>query len=94
MPYPNEHACRLNEPGKYKEFRRKSRKSSSGKIYDVIFGIFNRGGKSVSEEQAYRYPKKSWSASEAKAHCREHDGRFEAAIQEMDLKDILPDMEE
>lgn len=92
MPYPNEHACRLQEPGKYKEFRRQSRKSSGGKTYDVIFGIFIKDGNRTSEEQAYRYPKKSWSAAEARAHCKEHKGRFEAASQEMKLEDLLPDM--
>lgn len=94
MPYPNEHACRLNEPGKYKQFRRQSRKSSNGKTYDVIFGIFSRGGRNVSEEQAYRYPKGSWTASEARAHCRDHKGSFEAAAQQMTVKDLLPDIED
>jgi hypothetical protein len=30
-------------------------------------------------EQAYRYPKDEWSADEARAHCKEHEGSFEAA---------------
>jgi regulator of replication initiation timing len=36
-------------------------------------------GKSAMTEQAYRYPKDAWSASEARSHCSEHGGRFEAA---------------
>lgn len=30
-------------------------------------------------EQAYRYNKNTWSAAEARNHCRSHNGRFEAA---------------
>lgn len=76
MPYPNEHACRLQSPGKYPKFRRGTRKSRNGKVYSVIYGILS-GGK--SEDQAYRYSKSSWSASEARTHCSRHGGRFEAA---------------
>lgn len=76
MPYPNEHACRLQNPGKYSKFRRSTRKSRNGKILSVIYGIIRPG---KSEEQAYRYSKSSWSASEARAHCSRHNGRFEAA---------------
>jgi len=94
MPFPNEHSCRLNPPDKYKEFRRQTRKSSDGKTYSVIFGIFIKDGKRTSEEQAYRYPKDKWTAAEARAHCREHKGRFEAALQEMGLKNFLPDLED
>ena len=36
-------------------------------------------GKTTMTEQAYRYPKTSWSASQARSHCSEHGGRFEAA---------------
>ena len=76
MPYPNEHACRLKDPGKYNRFRRGSRTSSNGKVYSIIFGIL---GANKSEEQAYRYNKTTWSASEARSHCNRHNGRFEAA---------------
>lgn len=76
MPYPNEHACRLKSPSKYSRFRRATRKSGGGKIYSVIYGIIRQG---KSEEQAYRYNKSSWSASEARSHCSRHGGRFEAA---------------
>jgi hypothetical protein len=31
-------------------------------------------------EQAYRYPKDAWSREQAEAHCRSHDGSFEAAF--------------
>lgn len=76
MPYPNEHACRLNNPDKYDSMRRKNcDMKSGGKCLDVIYGI--KSGK--SEIQAYRYKKTIWSASAARSHCSSHNGSFEAA---------------
>ena len=75
-PYPNEHACRLCDPDKYESFKRQNgSREHDGKKYDVIFGIID--GK--AEEQAYRYPKKSWTAQEASEHCKSHKGMFEEA---------------
>lgn len=77
QPYPNEHACRLNEPGKYAKMRRvNGAREHKGKKYDVIFGIKADG---TTEEQAYRYPKETWDADDARAHCSAHQGKFEAA---------------
>jgi len=77
-PYPNEHACRLRDPNDFKEgsFRRTSREHE-GKRYDVIMGRLK--GETTMTEQAYRYPKDTWTAAEARSHCRDHDGSFEAA---------------
>ncbi len=72
MPYPNEHACRINEPGKYDKMRRQN---NTGKTPDMIFGI--KGGK--LEVQAYRFPKERFSESEARSFCQKHDGSFESA---------------
>ena len=47
------------------------------KTYRVIFGKPKDGDGSV--EQAYRYPKDAWSEEAARSHCKEHDGKFEAA---------------
>jgi len=33
-------------------------------------------------EQAYRYAKDIWAASDARSHCKDHDGSFEAAKKE------------
>jgi len=75
-PYPNEHACRLKDPGDYEKFARKNcYQKSDGKCIDYIFGV--KDGK--SEVQALRYPKKIWSASDAKSHCSSKGGTFEAA---------------
>jgi ATP-dependent protease ClpP protease subunit len=81
MPYANEHSCRLRDPDDFKpdSFRRTSRESD-GKKYDVIMGRLK--GEDTMTEQAYRYSKDVWSASEARSHCKEHDGSFEAAKKE------------
>lgn len=73
-PYPNEHACRLRDPD---EFQSDSfRRISQGKL-NIIIG--RPKGKDTTTAQAYRYPKGEWSEDEARSHCREHGGRFEAA---------------
>ena len=78
MPFPNEHSCRLKPPGNFQpgSFRRSSRRSG-GKRYDVIMGRLK--GKPTMTEQTYRYPKSGWTAAEARRHCADHDGSFEAA---------------
>lgn len=88
-PFANEHSCRLLDPGKFKadSFRRTKRKHD-GKEYSIIMGRLK--GETTMTEQAYRYGKKIWSASEAKSHCTDHDGiLFEPAKKESDS--IKPD---
>jgi hypothetical protein len=75
-PYPNEHACRLQDPGKFEKFRRGTR-DHKGKEYSIIFG--KPKNSDSWEEQAYRYAKDTWTAAEAGSHCKSHDGTFEAA---------------
>jgi len=77
MPYPNEHACRLEDPDKFPQKRRENcARRSAGKCLDIIYGIL---APNKSREQAYRYKKSVWTASEARAHCKRHNGSFEAA---------------
>ncbi len=77
MPYPNEHVCRLAEPIKGADFARKNgEREHNGKKYDVIYQRKEDGS---MQQQAYRYPKETWSAKEAGAHCSNHGGSFEAA---------------
>ena len=87
-PYPNEHSCRLESPEKYDTCRRTERKHE-GKTYNVLT-CRRKEDHTKWEEQAYRYPKDTWSASEASSHCKEHGGSFEAAAgklgQEIDCK--------
>lgn len=81
QPYPNEHACRVQEPNKYERFARKELEHE-GKKYYAIIGFFKDGG---SEVQSYRYPKDVWTQPQAAAHCKEHDGKtFEAARSEVE----------
>ena len=77
-PYPNEHSCRLREPGDFQpdSFRRITRKHD-GKEYSVIVGKLT--GDTAVTEQAYRYDKDTWAADDARAHCKDHGGSFEAA---------------
>jgi len=78
-PFPNEHACRLEDPGKYDRFARKNCFAKvDGKCIDFIFGI----KEGVSELQSMRYPKKIWTETSAKNHCKKKGGSFEAASKE------------
>ena len=77
-PYPNEHACRLRDPGDFQDdsFKR-TKRQHEGKEYSVIMGKLK--GENTMTEQAYRYDKQTWTAKEASAHCKEHKGSFEPA---------------
>lgn len=77
-PYPSEHACRLRDPDDFQKdsFRRYTRKHK-GKAYSVIAGRLK--GEDSMTEQAFRYKKDVWDAADARAHCKDHDGSFEAA---------------
>jgi len=67
----------LQDPGKFVRMRRKNcYKKHEGKCVDFIFGVAQGGGVEV---QALRYPKESWSAPAARAHCKDQNGSFEAA---------------
>ncbi len=84
MPFPNEHSCRLKSPAQFTRFGRKRRVAANGKTYSVILG--SKAGQS-SQDQAYRYPKDSWTAGQARAHCVAHGGRsFEAAVAVQELE--------
>lgn len=96
-PFPNEHACRLRDPGSFQRgsFRRMTRKHN-GKEYAVIMGRLR--GEDTLTDQAFRYPKSTWSVSQGRAHCRSHKGRlFEPASEneaEMDALLVKATMEQ
>jgi len=76
-PYPNEHACRIQDPKKYARIRRQNDKF--GKGIHAIWGIPKDGG---TELQALRFSKSNFSAEEAKKWAKDHDYTckpFEAA---------------
>jgi HK97 family phage portal protein len=76
-PFPNEHACRLESPSKYSKFRRKNNAGKvDGKRIDHVIGITKDGD---SDLQSIRYPKSTWEASDAGAHCSSRGGVLEAA---------------
>jgi len=78
MPYPNEHACRLREPGEFDpSSMRRMERDHNGKKYSVIIGKLKSG---ESADQAFRYDRERWDADTARAHCRVHGGEFHAAI--------------
>lgn len=78
-PYPNEHSCRLEDPAKFDKFRRqKCGQKHDDKCIDVIYGI--KAGK--SKIQALRYSIDVWTKSAARSHCKEREGKFEAASKE------------
>ena len=78
MPYPNEHSCRIKDPSKFQKdsFRRVEREHE-GKKYTVI--LAKPINSDDMEEQAYRYPKNTWSEDAARTHCKDHNGKFEPA---------------
>ncbi len=75
MPYPNEHSCRLAEPG---EFQPNSfRRINHGDKIEIIIGKMR--GKSTTTTQALRYPVDKWTPEDAQADCEKRGGKFEAA---------------
>jgi len=80
VPYPNEHSCRLRDPGDFQanSFRRMSMtQKSTGKRISVIIGRLK--GASKTTTQALRYPVGSWSEPEARADCKKNGGTFHPA---------------
>lgn len=75
MPYPNEHSCRIKEPGEFESdsFRRLKK----GRLSIIIGKI--TGDKNTST-QAYRYPSDLWDEKSDRAHCSIQKGEFTAAL--------------
>jgi hypothetical protein len=74
VPYPNEHSCRIRQPGEFKpeSFRR----IKSGKV-ELIIGKLKE--KSTTILQAIRYSTADWPVEKARADCKDRGGSFEAA---------------
>ena len=76
MPYENYHACLVN-PNITQILGTQTRKHD-GKTYQVRIGRA-KGKTTGSAERSYLYPKSQWTAAQARAHCKDHGGTFEAA---------------
>lgn len=79
-PSKENHVC-TKGGGDYVRYRSETRKHN-GKAYTVRFGV-KKDGK--AEEYEYFYPVKEWTAAEARAHCKENEGTFEAALKNKSL---------
>lgn len=74
-PFPNEHAARQTDPGKYSKFRR----GTIAPGVSVVYGITSAG---KSEIQTLRFDASKFTAAQAKAWLKEHKfsaAKFEAA---------------
>lgn len=78
-PYPNEHACRVRQPGEFQEGSiRRVERQADGKTLWLLIGRLK--GKTTTTLQAFRYPKDEWNVTTARAHCKRHKGKeFEPA---------------
>ncbi len=79
MPFPNEHSCRIEEPGQFQRFRRNNATSPN-----VIVG-FRKDGSSAL--QAFRYPTSNWTEAKARSHCSQHGGSFAGATKEHEISE-------
>ncbi len=79
-PYPNEHAARMNDPGKYAKIRRQNDKFGEG--IHAIWGVDEEG---KTELQAIRFDSSKFTPEEAKKWLEDHDlkpSTFESAKKE------------
>jgi flagellar biosynthesis GTPase FlhF len=67
LPFPSEHSGRINQPDKYKKFRREN--DAFGKGIDVIWGV--KEDDSV-EVQAIRFDAKHFTVDQAKEWLKDH----------------------
>jgi hypothetical protein len=68
MPFVNEHAARIKDPGQFKEFARKEITSGVSTILGIKEG--------VSTVQSYRFAKNKFTPEQARTWLKEHDIKF------------------
>ena len=78
MTNSDKYTCLLLEPKEINIIGSRKKSAENGKQFSIIFGIPRRGDSSV--EQSYEYPKDTWTVKEAKVHCKQHGGNFEAGL--------------
>lgn len=67
-PFPNEHAARLKDPGKFIRFRRQNDRGGPG--VDFIFGVAKD---QKTEIQAIRFDKNKFTVAQAKQWLTDHN---------------------
>lgn len=72
VPYPNEHAARVKDPGLFSKFRRKNIAPGIA----IIVGKLKSSTKWVT--QAYRFSKSKFSADEAKKWLKSHKIKYKS----------------
>lgn len=70
MPYPTEHAARIDDPKKYDKIRRDPDPNKFGKGVAVIWGVLKDG---TTEVQALRFDSSKFTVAEAKEWLKDHD---------------------
>lgn len=71
MPFPNEHAARQTDPGKYTGFRRAHPKGFPAGV-DVVYGLVTVGGKTKAEIQTLRFKADKWTSEKAQKWLKDH----------------------
>lgn len=86
MPYPTEHSCRIAGPSRFEpnSFRR-----IKNGILAIIIGKLK--GQDKTSTQAFRYPISDWEEKDARKHCEDNKGSFEAAknLEAMTVKELM-----
>lgn len=71
MPYPNQHAARQRDPGKYSKMRT-GKLPGSPKGVTVIFGVLPSG---KTEIQSIRFDRRTWTVARARQWLKSHNFR-------------------
>jgi len=102
MPYPNEHAARLQPPSKFDKFRRtKGGKMHGGKLtvpssIHIIWGHVKGGPPNAFIPQSLRFPTRSWTVAKAKKWLGDHKVKyikFEPASKGEDIEQTTQELE-
>ncbi len=93
-PFPNEHACRIRQPGEFVDasFRR-VRRTANGKAIDLIVAKRKTDPDGATVLQAYRYPKGIWSVEQARSHCSAQNGLLFEPASESSVERMIEELE-
>ena len=95
-PFPNEHACRIRQPGDFvSESFRRVRRTANGKAIDLIVAKRKNDPDGATVLQAYRYPKGTWTPAQARSHCSSQNGLlFEPASSDDSVDRMIESLED